>query len=70
PPSAATGPDATLHPNRAGFRELQRQLQEQMQKDPETLRWIQELQNHPDIQTILNDEALMRAIEQGRLDRV
>ncbi|NIX34417.1 MAG: hypothetical protein GWN10_08800, partial [Nitrospinaceae bacterium] len=49
---------------------MQRQLQEQMQKDPETLRWIQELQNHPDIQTILNDEALMRAIEQGRLDRV
>ena len=38
--------------------------------DPETVRLIEELQNNPSVQKILQDEELMKAIAQGNLNRV
>lgn len=46
------------------------QMQERMLNDPETVRLIEELQNNPSVQTILQDEELMKAIAQGNLNRV
>ena len=46
------------------------QMQDRMLKDPETVRLIEELKNNPSVQTILQDEDLMKAIAQGNLNRV
>jgi len=46
------------------------QMQGRMLNDPETVRLIEELQNNPSVQKILQDEELMKAIEQGNLNRV
>jgi len=46
------------------------QMQDRMLSDPETVRLIEGLQNNPSVQKILQDEELMRAIEQGNLNRV
>jgi len=46
------------------------QMQDRMLSDPETVRLIEELQNNPSVQKILQDEELMQAIEQGNLNRV
>jgi len=46
------------------------QMQDRMLNDPETVRLIEELQNNPSVQKILQDEELMKAIAQGNLNRV
>jgi hypothetical protein len=46
------------------------QMQNRMLSDPETLRLIEELQNNPSVQNILQDDELMKAIAQGNLNRV
>ena len=45
-------------------------MQDRMLNDPETVRLIEELQNNPSVQKILQDEELMKAIAQGNLNRV
>lgn len=45
-------------------------MQGRMLSDPETVRLIEELQNNPSVQSILQDEELMQAISQGNLNRV
>lgn len=45
-------------------------LQKQIMSDPETMNMIQELQSDPDIQKILQDPELMRAIQQGDVNRL
>jgi len=46
------------------------QMQDRMLGDPETVRLIEGLKNNPSVQSILQDRELMRAIEQGNLNRV
>ncbi len=46
------------------------QVQKQMMNDPETVQLIQQLQNNPAVQEILQDKELMNAIAQGNLSRV
>ncbi len=46
------------------------QMQDRMLNDPETVRLIQELENNPSVQQILQDEELMQAIAQGNLNRL
>lgn len=46
------------------------QVQKQMMNDPETVELIQQLQNNPSVQEILQDKELMDAIAQGDLNRV
>ncbi len=46
------------------------QMQDRMLNDPETVQLIEELQNNPSVQKILQDEELMKAISQGNLNRV
>lgn len=41
------------------------QLQTQLAKDPATMSLIMQLQQEPQIQALLNDPKIMRAIEQG-----
>jgi hypothetical protein len=45
-------------------------MQDRMLSDPETVRLIEELQNNPAVQKILQDEELMQAIAEGNLNRV
>ena len=46
------------------------QVQKQMMNDPETVQLIEQLQNNPSVQAILQDKELMDAIAQGNLNRV
>ena len=46
------------------------QVQKQMMNDPETVQLIEDLQNDPSVQEILQDKELMKAITQGNLNRV
>jgi ubiquinone biosynthesis protein Coq4 len=46
------------------------QMQNRMLNDPETVRLIEELQNNPSVQQILQDEELMKAIAEGNLNRL
>jgi len=46
------------------------QVQQRMMNDPETVKLIEQLQNDPSVQEILQDKELMDAIAQGNLNRV
>ena len=53
----------------AGAQKIDR-MQSQMLNDPETVRLIEELQNNPSVQRILQDEELMKAIAEGNLNKL
>ncbi len=45
-------------------------LQQELMSDPQTMKMLSDLQQDPAIKSILQDEELMQAIEQGNLSKV
>lgn len=66
--SQAINSNESNEPN-PGAQKINR-MQDRMLSDPETVRLIEELQNNPSVQQILQDEELMQAIAEGNLNRV
>jgi hypothetical protein len=67
-PASASG-NKTPPPSPPSAHNLDK-IQQQMMNDPETVQLIQQLENNPSVQEILQDKELMDAIARGNLDRV